>query len=372
MHAATFRLLADSSPTPAIFPWPPPRGEALAAYPPITPTRGDQKVWADGAYITDLPRQILAATAKGPDIAFVRSNGNTRVPGLPWLPGMAGNPTTGPTLCMDEDIFKYGPDNTDAQRLFFTQKQRTGCTHIVFAIGQAVADGWTQTQFIALCRTWQQHYGGYAVINVFGWGPEGNPWYVRDALWEQNAPLVTPWILALRDAGVLHPDRAMVCLAWQANQFWSGTAMVSNALGLGALVRPLVDWYTCHWQNDGCALWDDGTCQQYGICTRQTFYAFMANDPRGLNRVWAQCDVFAPVNGVQEWLRDVMAALRGGQRCDLIENYWQNQFDQPDVYLEIDGRLDTRLCLCTGESEDASQVLAGYGSGCSDADGAFT
>lgn len=295
----------------------------------------------------------------GPDVGFYRGNFcGKRVAALPWLPGMGGNPSTGPTLCMDLDIAKYGPTNTDAQDAFFDQSVADGYTHLQVSLGDFAQQGWSIDQVVAYARRWKAH-GGFVDVWVLGGAGGWGGWGIRDSMWAQNAALVTPWVETFIAAGAID----WVCLGWQLDGWLGGTPLVDNVIGLGNLIAGRIPYYSAHWINLANANWDDGTATRYGIDNRFSFWAFMAANGY-LNRTMTQYDVNAPISapgsagGAQGSLRDIVRSLRPGQRCIPYEYAAQDQFDNPLVRPEWSGNMRGYLALC------ASSELGGFGNGC--------
>ncbi len=303
-----------------------------------------------------------------PEAGFMRANFcGTRVPGLPWLEHMGGNPNTGPTLCMDLDIFKYGPDNTWAQDLFFATKEASGYTHIQVSFGDADSQGWTIAETVKYALRWKAR-GGFIDVFVLGGGGPYKHWGDRDSMWAHNKDLVTPWIEAFIEAKAVDS----LCVGWQLDGWHSGTSAVDNIIGMCELVRGRIGILACHWIHDACAWWDDATAAKYGIDDRFSFYAFMHN--RGyLNRAYLQYDVNAPISdytpdgqptsGVQGTIRDVARAMQPGQLVTPYEYAGQDQFNDPDKRSEESGDLRGYLALCAGVE------LGGFGNGARYPDG---
>lgn len=326
---------------PPVYPWPPPLGPAFGQPwpPPPTENQGSALVWTQ---IGGQCRTTLGFTPPAkPDPKFIRAQFcGTRNTGLTWLPGMAGkaNPDGTAPLVMDLDSAKYGPDDTVSQDKFIAAKVRDGNTHVQISLGDFAGLGWSIAQTVAYGLRLRAR--GISVdLWVLNGGGAGSPWAVRDVMWAQIKALVTPWIQAFIDAGVITKDNGGVCLGWQLDGNASGTSLVDCAIGLGNLVRGKVLYYAAHWLRDGNAWWDDGTCKTYHICDRFSFWAFMLQEGL-LNLTYPQGDVNAPISapdaqggpngGAQGMLRDVARAMKDGQQFIAPAEYAaQDAFNDP-------------------------------------------
>lgn len=327
-----FQPWGTQPPTP--FPWPVPLRPRLPEFPAISSGQGTQIVWSRSPY-----KQSLSFTPPAiPSKTFKRSNFcGTRVPGLVWKPGMGGNPSTGTTLCMDLDIFKYGPSDTASQDLFFDAKIASGCTHIQVSIEHAAELFWMVSDVIAYCKRWQAR-GGWCDI----WWCGAAVWSRRDNMWADLAPKLTPWVDAMVAAGVVDE----CCFGWQLEGWLGGTPLVDCALGCGKYLYDL-GWrgrYAYHNLWDGCANWDDQTKAKYGIEDRFSFWTYMASVPYGMDVINGQTNVNGPqvdadnLGGTQNWARDIESQLKAPNQYFVPYEYaGQDQFDNPDQRSEASG-----------------------------------
>jgi len=234
---------------------------------------------------------------------------------------------------MSWDLMRYSDEDQD--RILTQYVNVCGYTHIVLSRPQALNWGVSLDQLIA---TAQRCKAAGLYVEMIA---------VSDGLPFAEA---IPWLEALLDQGGLVAGEDIVCGCWQVDKWYEPEPTVQLIIDNGTWSHPHGLLTTIHWGGgyagwaENCACWDEATTAKWGIHDRWSFQATLAPYLDGHD---GQCDVDAPIDEKQSWIRKAAEAMPDPMYFCAMETSAQGRFDDPVGRPEQWADLDGYLCVAT-------------------------